>query len=291
MAGITDTNPFSVSDPRYNTWAANPDSHGDLLAELNGAQAPSDNGEKQTWGDHLFPNSIANSDLADVGRLGVGIYGATQPLPVYSKPHNWTDYVRRLEQMSHQGFTPEESSLANSNATNAYASDISNINNADGGNGAVALGNYGRAANNLYRQKAQLAAQDAALHRSNLLSYGGAVGQDANMDRQIFMDKLNQETENKRSGAALMSSALQSLSNRGQYNKQYGAGSPYQKWVQAQVDAENASTASKEASTKNFINGLNTPSPNNSIIDATNPANGVDVDTLPLDPNYRQLWQ
>lgn len=262
-----DGNPYDITDPLYNQYRAN---NGDM----EGSKPIS------SWAEKLFPNGIVNSDIADVGRLGVGIYGATQNLPVYSKPAAWTSYVDRMRQMSNQGLTPEETSFATSGANNAYAGDISNINNASAGNGAVALGNYGRAVNSLYRDKAALSAHDAAMRRSNLLAYGNVLGQDNVMGRQIFEDKLAQEQHNKQSGAALMSDALHSMSQRGTYNRQYGDGSPYDKWVKsltAETDArKDATKKSTDAYIKYITSQGETP-----IVDTRDP------NSLPYIPTDR----
>lgn len=253
-------NPYSISDPRYSQWVNRAPLTGDLTGSTdpNAADAATTNDAApvNSWSQKLFPNDIINSDIADLGKLAIGAYGATRPISSYSKPQNWTDYLNRVKELSYQGLTPEEISLATSSADRGYASDINNINNAAGGNASVVLGNYGRAAQSFYHNKANLATQDAIMHRQNLLNYGGAVGQDANMDRQIFLDKLSQEQENKKSGAALASDALYNLSNRAMYNKQYGEGSVYQNWLNAQIAESNARKQSLTDSHNKYVAGF-----------------------------------
>lgn len=175
------------------------------------------------------------SDLADVAKLGVGLYGATQTMPTYSKPQAWNDYVARSKQMSTMGYTPEEMSVLEHGNERNYSYDVGNIMNLSGGNAGTALGNLGRAATSLYDSKAMVGAQSAALQRQNFTRYGGVLGQDMAYNRQIYDDQARMAEMNKMQGAGLASDALYNLAGRQQYNQTYGPGSQYDKWMQART--------------------------------------------------------
>lgn len=202
----------------------------------------------QSWGSKLFPNGVTGDDLFNLGKTALGIYGAVQPIPTDSKSNAWNDYLQRSAIQSHQGLTPEELSFATRRGQGIYANDLEAIRAGSGGNASTYLGNAGRAADSLYGNRAEIAVADANARRLNFEKYGQVLGQDNQLNRQLFLDKLNYATENKKSGAALASDALYNLHNQGMYNKQYGEGSPYQKWIQAQIDA---TTATKDAATNN----------------------------------------
>ncbi len=200
----------------------------------------------------LFPDGVTPSDIYDVGRLGIGLNGALTKVPTYSKSGAWNDYVNRARQMSRQGFSPEEYSLANRNADQAYNGDVYAINNLSGGNAGVALGNLGRAASSLYGSKAMLAARDAELQRQNFQNYGGILGQDNQQNRQIFEDKANQIMESKRAGAQLANDAIYNLKNRGEYNKAYGSKSLHNRYMTSLAEKQELENKNLKLSQQNF---------------------------------------
>jgi hypothetical protein len=205
----------------------------------------------------LFPQGVNLQNVYDLGRLGIGLSGAMQETPTWARPNNWNSYLGRMEQASHQGFTPAEASLAHQNAINSYASDIANINNAGGGNAGTILGNYGRAAGSLYHNQADMATRDAELQRQNLAAYGGALGQDVGYGRQIYEDNLRKIMQNKQSGAALANDALYNMNGRADRAKQYGQGSIYDEYMKELLKEKQLSNQNLALTQQHMKGGYN----------------------------------
>lgn len=241
----------------------------------------------------LFPNGVTPSDVYDVARLGIGLNGALKTVPQYSKSPAWNDYVNRAQQMSRQGFSPQEYSLANRNADQAYNGDVYSVNNLSGGNAGVALGNLGRAANSLYGAKAMLAARDAELQRQNFNQYGGILDQDNQQNRQIFEDKANQIMESKRAGAQLANDAIYNLKQNGQYAKNYGDNSLYSKYMKGLVDKQELENKNLKLSQQNFGESfapktVQTPPVNNLYYPAPGATTSRPVDLPDQYPGYKK---
>ncbi|NRB84950.1 MAG: hypothetical protein HRU49_14455, partial [Winogradskyella sp.] len=119
-----------------------------------------------------------------------------------------------------------------------------------GGNAGVALGNLGRAQSQLYDQFTNIAAADQSVRRGNRQQFYAGAGQDEMINRQKFQDELSQTLMDKQAGAGLVNDALSNISNRGQFNKTYGKGSPYYEmmkstWETSEQERINKSEALK----------------------------------------------
>lgn len=244
---------FTNSNPYYGTGTGLSNNMAPVGAGIGQGMGAGVNTSPQgNMVDKLFPNGVQPNDVYDLARLGIGLNGALKKVPAYSRTGAWSNYVNRARRMSQQGFTPEEYSLANNNANNAYASDIQNVNNAAGGNASVVLGNLGRATGSLYNAKAVLAARNAELQRQNFQQYGNVLGQDNHIDRQIFEDRANQVMESKRAGAQLANDAIYNLKNRGEYEKTYGKSSLYNRYMEGLADKQDLENQNLKSSQQAF---------------------------------------
>lgn len=321
-------NPFAPNDPRYQIWESEPGQRNKLvprniyqnegmdLTPMDNINAPVSIGQpgqqdpslgavpvntnnpyappSPNMVDRVFPQGIGLKDIYDVGRLGVGLSGALEKTPEYEKPANWNSYMGRMNQLSQEGFTPEEYGQARTNAERGYNYDIHNLTNMAGGNASVYLGNAGRAADTLYGHLGNLATQDAAMRRSNLQQYGNALGQDVAMGRRIYEDHLNNIVRNKQSGAALANDAIYNLNNRGDFNKQYGTGSKYDQMMDLQLKNMQGSNDMNDMQKAYMAENMNKPAvtPAQNIYTTpqfpNSPSFGADPQQNPYFPNLPQ---
>lgn len=174
--------------------------------------------------------------LFDIAKFITGLHGAGKTLPTWRMPEDWVNYLHKTRDMADQGFSaPERANYYNDLMRN-YGMDISNINNASGGSNAFALGNEGAAINRLNAATGTMNAQDAALHRSNLGTFGDAAYKTIPFDRTLFEDKFNLDFLNKKTGAELAQQGLQGLFDTAQNFQQTAPGSLYDQMVKQQLN-------------------------------------------------------
>ena len=161
----------------------------------------------------------------DIARGVLGFNAANKPLPTFTKPEAWNQYVNRLHGLSETGLTGNEMTAAQRGIDQTYAYDVDNIRNLSGGNSGQALGNLGRAASSHYGALTNLAALNDEARARNLGQYGQALGEDVNLNRMIFGDKYNETMQTKMAGAGLTRDAISNIQQRGITDRFYGPGS------------------------------------------------------------------
>ena len=171
--------------------------------------------------------------LPDVFKATLGLAGANKELPEFEIPSYFTDYQRRMQELSQQGLTAEELGTGMRNAERAYAYDVNNIERFSGGRPGVALSNLGRATTSYQDALGNINLADAQMRRQNLGQYGSVLGQRLNLDQGIFNTKYNEAMQSKMAGAQLAADALSQIDERQQYNKFYGDNSTYGKYMQS----------------------------------------------------------
>lgn len=185
--------------------------------------------------------------LGSAAQLGFGLKAANQDLPSFSKPAVWNDYLSRLKTLSDTGLTAAQMAQVHGNADRTYAYDTANVYNLANGNSGAALGNLGRAANSKYLNDLNVAALNDTVKNRNLANYGGAVGQDVNLDRMIFGDNYNNVMMNKQAGASLAGAGLKNMMEQAITDKYYGMGSQQWKYMNSLNQEAQASTDEKKA--------------------------------------------
>lgn len=168
--------------------------------------------------------------LPDVFKGALGLYGASQKLPEFETPQYFTDYERKLKELSTQGLTAEEMATAKRDLERTYAYDVNNIERFAGGRSGVALANLGRATNTYQGNTNALNVADAQMQRQNLAQYGGVVGTHLGLDQNAFNQKYQEAAQSKLAGAQLAADAFSNIQSRSDYNKAYGKGSVYDKY-------------------------------------------------------------
>ena len=161
----------------------------------------------------------------DMARGVLGFNAANKPLPTFTKPEAWNQYVNRLHGLSETGLTGNEMTAAQRGIDQTYAYDVDNIRNLSGGNSGQALGNLGRAASSHYGALTNLAALNDEARARNLGQYGSVLAEDTNLNRMIFGDKYGESMMNKQAGAQLAHDAISNIQQRGITDRFYGPGS------------------------------------------------------------------
>lgn len=199
---------------------------------------------------HLATKDYLSSALGYLGgsaQLGFGLAAANERLPAFSKSANWNDYLSRLKSLSETGLTANESAKLHLDSDRTYASDVSNIYNASGGNPAAVLGNLGRAATTKYGNDLNIGVVDDEARTRNLDNYGRYLGEDVNLDRMIFADRYNNTLRNKQAGANLAGAGLQNIMGQATNDKLYGPNSKYAEYMDATTkEKTNAANAQAE---------------------------------------------
>ena len=163
----------------------------------------------------------------DIARGVLGFNAANKPLPTFTKPEAWNQYVNRLHGLSETGLTGNEMTAAQRGIDQTYAYDVDNIRNLSGGNSGQALGNLGRAASSHYGALTNLAALNDEARARNLGQYGEAVQQDTNLNRMIFNDKYSEAQYQQQAGGQLLHDSISNIKERVNTDKEYSPGSYY----------------------------------------------------------------
>lgn len=203
-------------------------SMGDFFEPNTPIEKYNDVGLKGAIKDMDFSNVA--SYLPDVFKGVLGLYGASQKLPEFETPQYFTDYERKLKELSTQGLTDAEMATAKRDLERTYAYDVNNIERFAGGRSGVALANLGRATNTYQGNTNALNVADAQMQRQNLAQYGGVVGTHLGLDQNAFNQKYQEAVQSKLAGAQLAADAFSNIQSRSDYNKAYGKGSVYDKY-------------------------------------------------------------
>ena len=177
--------------------------------------------------------------LLNIAQLVTGVAGASRKLPDWKLPWEWHNYLNRVRELSYHGLTPQEQAMYRTGLDRSYAADVSNIRDISGGNGAFALGNMGAAINRYNRGIGEMSAADAALRRNNMAFYGGYLGKDIGYGRQIFEDKFANALADKQAAAQLAQQSGQQVFDLADYDKYYGKGSSWDKYLGAETERIN----------------------------------------------------
>jgi hypothetical protein len=184
---------------------------------------------KQPFDDSYAPDDRIGTDIAgyisDMGRGVLGMVGASEDIPRYTPSRIFSTMVQEAEQRRDMGLSPEELGLRKQLAERGYGYDVKNIKRLAGGSAGVALGNFGRATDQLYTQYSGIAADDEAVRRQNRQLFNRAALSAETVNRQIFDDELKQAMLNKEAASGLVSDALSNIRDRRDYEKAYGKGS------------------------------------------------------------------
>lgn len=212
-------------------------SMGDFFEPNTPIEKYNDVGLKGAIKDMDFSNVA--SYLPDVFKGVLGLYGASQKLPEFETPQYFTDYERKLKELSTQGLTDAEMATAKRDLDRTYAYDVNNIERFAGGRSGVALANLGRATNTLQGNTNALNVADAQMQRQNLAQYGGVVGTHLGLDQSAFNQKYQLAAQNKMAGAQLAADAFSNIQSRADYNQAYGKGSVYDKYQTSLLQGQN----------------------------------------------------
>jgi len=170
-------------------------------------------------------------NLIDAGRGVVGMIGAMKDVPEYQRGEMFQQAMDEATRMRDMGLSADELAYRERQQEEAYGYDIKNIRRLAGGSAGVALGNLGRAQQQLYGAKSQTAAIDEATRRQNRMNFQQMSLRDEAVNRQIFQDKLRQVEMDKQAGAGLVADALANIKERADFNRQYGKGSIYYQYA------------------------------------------------------------
>jgi hypothetical protein len=166
-------------------------------------------------------------NLIDAGRGIVGMIGANEEIPEYSRGSMFNEAMGDAQRMKNDGLSEDETNVRKRMAERGYAYDVKNIRRLAGGSAGVALGNLGRATGQLQGEYEKIAATDEAVRRGNQGAFRTMALQDEQINRQIFQDDLRQTEMTKQAGAGLVQDAINNIRERGDFEKQYGKGSLY----------------------------------------------------------------
>ena len=132
--------------------------------------------------------------------------------PKYERGSMFSTAMDEALRNRNMGLSSDEINFRRGMAERGFGYDVKNIRRLAGGSAGVALGNLGRATNQLYDQYGQIAATDEATRRLNRQNFQGMALKDESINRQIFQDDLTQVMMNKEAGAGLVQDALQKYS-------------------------------------------------------------------------------
>jgi len=198
----------------------------------------------------------AIGSLIDVSRGIMGTIGANEEVPTYERGEMFSEAMGDAFDRRDQGLTPEEMSFRERQGEETYAYDIKNISRASGGSAGVFLGNMGSAAKRLYADKAGMSNQNEAVRRMNRENFQNMSLRDEQINRQIFQDDLNQVMMTKQAGAGLVQDAFTNIKERSDYNKQYGKGSVYDRYMDAKISDTEESRYSRDFANKQRMKSL-----------------------------------
>jgi len=225
-----------------NTQIANKQTELDALEPYN----------QQAFDDTYAPDFQNDSDLLgtvmDAGRGIMGMIGANEEIPEYSRGAMFSQAMGDAAQMRNEGLSADELAYRERQGEEAFGYDVKNIRRLAGGSGGVALANLGRATGQLYDNKSRTAAEDEGARRMNRQNFQQMALQDENINRRIFEDDLRQAEMTKQAGSQLIQDALGNIKEREDYNKQFGKGSVYYEYNKektldtrsSRIDRENA---------------------------------------------------
>jgi len=168
--------------------------------------------------------------LIDVGRGVAGMIDANKEVPKYERGSMWQTAMGEAEARRNEGLTAQERDYRNQQSETAYAYNVKNIRRGVGGSAGAYLGNIQSAAGDLYSQYGQTAAIDEGLRRQSRANFQQMAGADEGINRQIFQDDLAQVMATKEAGAGLVQDAIANISDRRDYQKQYGKDSPWYRY-------------------------------------------------------------
>lgn len=197
----------------------------ELLNNLNNRQ-PFEYESQTQWN-----NDLAGT-IADASRGIVGMIGASEPLPKYSRSEMFKTSMGELTDRRNMGLSDDEIGFAKQMAERGYGYDVKNIRRMAGGSAGVALGNLGRAQGQLYDRYGQLAARDEAVRRQNRADFNRGALQEERVNRMIFEDDLRQAERSKAAAAQLTSESMQNIRDRNQYNRVFGPGSQMYQYME-----------------------------------------------------------
>lgn len=183
----------------------------------------------------LFDKMGGIGGLAQLAQFGIGLAGATRPLPTFEGAGRWDEFVERAERESYMGLSPEEKGLYRQASERTYAYDIANVRAAAGGAGAVALANLGRAASSKYQSDLRMAAMDEAVRRQNFQYYGNVASKDLAFRERMFARDYQGAVASKQSASELARTGLQGFIDTIDYQKAYGPGSIYAETREAEL--------------------------------------------------------
>lgn len=196
----------------------------------------------------------------DIARGVLGFNAANKPLPTFTKPQAWNEYVNRLHGLSETGLTGNEMTAAQRGIDQTYAYDVNNIRDLSGGNSGMALGNLGRAASQHYAAQTNLAALNDEARARNLGQYGQVLSEDVNLNRMIYGDNYNKTLMDKQAGAQLTHDAISNIQQRGQYMQEYAPGTPYDQINQLNLQGAKDTNANTQAMQKYYAtHGFTSP--------------------------------
>ena len=223
----------------------------------------------------------------DIARGVLGFNAANKPLPTFTKPEAWNQYVNRLHGLSETGLTGNEMTAAQRGIDQTYAYDVDNIRNLSGGNSGQALGNLGRAASSHYGALTNLAALNDEARARNLGQYGQVLGEDVNLNRMIFGDKYNETMQTKLAGGQLANDAIKNIGERVQTDKEYGPSSYYDQINQLNLQgAKDTNANTKQMQQYYATHGFSAPPVGGGTSNNTGYAK-----YLALQQQYPQLFQ
>jgi hypothetical protein len=171
-------------------------------------------------------NSMGNywSYIPALAQTAIGLSNVNKKIPTIQEPAAYSNYVNRVEQMSHQGYTPEERAYIDRDIKSTYALGLDKAKSYSGGNSAAVLGTLNSLGNGMNEAKLKAKAEEAGLKRQNLLNYGSALG----TETQLF-NLPNQEWAmkyalmNKEAAANLANTGLTNVQGAATYNNLYNS--------------------------------------------------------------------
>lgn len=176
-----DTPTIATSPNYYSSMIGENNQNGNVLrALLDNQESTTPTSAPPTSPEHNKWAYLAEA-LPYAAQTAYGLQQTKAALPTITEPLRNAAFVNELQRLSHQGYTPEEKALFNTQAQSEYARGVYNAKENSGGNAAALMGALGNLSLAKHEANLKLAAQDAALRRENLMNYGNALNTEAQL--------------------------------------------------------------------------------------------------------------
>ena len=188
--------------------------------------------DKFQFDDTYAPDSAGFRDvggyIGDIGKTVVGAIGASKKLDDYEPSSDFNTMMDESRNRRNLGLSQADRTQSASAMDRAYNYDVSNIRSMAGGSGGAALANLGGAANRYYGAQNQLTSLDQQLKQQNRQQFYQSAMAGEQVNQFGFQEKRGREMLSKQAAGNLMSSSMENIRQRKEYEDTYlNPDSPY----------------------------------------------------------------